>query len=133
MSSFFVAEEQSEYVPHDLLFKTLIEAFFEEFMEVFFPELYNKIDFKTVKFLSKGVIPDTFKAAGRRVDIVVESKWKETNLMIIIHVEPQSYNQENFSERMFAYYCMLYGKYRQPIIPIAVLAHDQVDNKGYVK
>src|SRR5690625_4751199 len=125
LSSLIVKEEKPSYIPHDLLFKKLLKTFFEQFIEVFFPNFYRNIDFQSVKFVSEEIIPDAFKADQRRVDIVVEAKWKSTDSLIIVHVESQSYVQKDFNERMFHYYCIFYNKYRKSILPLALFTYDE--------
>lgn len=44
-------EQPSHYTKHDQLFKRLLESFFEEFIEAFFPEIHKQIDFDTISFL----------------------------------------------------------------------------------
>jgi len=41
------------------------------------------------------------------------------------HIEPQSYQQPDFNERMYHYFSMLFNKYKKPIIPIAIFSHDR--------
>src|SRR5690625_4531634 len=96
--SSLIMEENKSYTPHDPLFKMLIETFFEKFIEVFFPKFHSEIDFQTVKFLSEEVIANPFKPEQRRLDIAVEAKWRATDSLIIIHVEPQSRSEEHTSE-----------------------------------
>ena len=38
-------------IDHDRLFKELLETFFAEFMQLFFPDAYQAIDFTHLKFL----------------------------------------------------------------------------------
>jgi hypothetical protein len=38
-------------IDHDRLFKELLETFFAEFMQLFFPGAYQAIDFTHLKFL----------------------------------------------------------------------------------
>jgi len=61
----------------------------------------------------------------RRLDIVVETKLKDEDTVLVIHVEPQSYKQPDFHERMYHYFSLLYHKYRKPILPIAVFSYDE--------
>ncbi|PIB48381.1 transposase, partial [Pseudomonas sp. 2822-15] len=88
-------------VDHDRLFKELIETFFEEFIILFFPEAYEYLDFSNVKFLSEELFTDVTEGEKFRLDLVVELELKGEPGLIIIHVEPQSYQQQNFNERMF--------------------------------
>src|SRR5699024_5596657 len=90
----------------------------------FFPEIHKQIDFDTISFLSEELFTDTFDGDKRILDLVVEVKWKETDALIAIHVEPQSYRQADFNERMFAYFSLLYQKIERPIIPIAIFSYE---------
>src|SRR5699024_6239965 len=95
----FIKEQISHYTKHDQLFKQLIEAFFEDFMEAFFPKFHEQIDFRQITFLSEELFTGAFDGDKRIVDLVVEVKWKETDALIVIHVEPQSYKQTDFNNR----------------------------------
>lgn len=68
---------------------------------------------------------DLLKGENRRLDIVVETKLKSMNAVVIVHVEPQSTVQSDFHERMYNYFSMLYQRHRKPIIPIAVFSYQQ--------
>ena len=126
-SAAFVREEDiaETYTRHDQLFKELIHTFFQEFLEVFFPEVHEIIDFKTIIPLSEEVFTDLIEGDTRRLDIVVQTKWKLKDALIIVHIEPQSSTQTDFHERMYHYFSLLYNKYRKPIIPIAVFSYDE--------
>lgn len=113
-------------IDHDRLFKELISTFFEEFLLLFFPDVYEDIDFEHTAFLSEELFTDVVKGEKRRVDILVETRLKGEDSLIIIHVEPQSYEQPEFHERMFIYFSRLYEKYRRRILPIAIFSYDKV-------
>lgn len=49
---------------------------------------------------------------------------KETDTLIIVHVEPQSTYQTDFHQRMYHYFSLLYNKYRRPTLPIAIFSYD---------
>lgn len=68
---------------------------------------------------------DLVEGESRRADILIETKLKGDAVLIIIHVEPQSYAQKDFHERMYHYFSMLYNKYRKPILPIAIFSYDE--------
>ncbi|MHA6259344.1 Rpn family recombination-promoting nuclease/putative transposase [Sporosarcina sp. CAU 1771] len=118
----FVAEKKN--MNHDQLFKELINHFFIEFMEVFFPEQRADIDFESIQPLSEELYTDLLEGENRRVDIVIQAKLKGTNTLIIVHIEPQSSYQSDFNQRMYNYFGLLYNKYRMPILPIAVFSYD---------
>ena len=120
-----VHEDSNQYIHHDQLFKQLLHTFFSEFMEAFFPEAHRSIDFSSLKPLSEEMFTDLIEGESRRADIIIETKLKDRETLIIIHVEPQSYGQPYFHERMYHYFSLLYNKYRKPILPIAIFSYDQ--------
>ncbi|MEN1967760.1 DUF4351 domain-containing protein [Lentibacillus sp. N15] len=121
----FVKEDSPSYTKHDQLFKQLIHTFFEEFLEAFFPDIHDHLDFHAVSPISEETHTDIVKGRNRRLDIVVETTLKGTDSVIIVHIEPQSYQEPDFHERMFLYFTLLYNKYRKPIIPIAVFSYKE--------
>ncbi|WP_240510249.1 hypothetical protein [Virgibacillus profundi] len=116
---------KSTYTGHDQLSKELINTFFKEFLEAFFPDVHDNLDFHSIKPLSEEVYTNVLKGKNRRLDIVIETTLKGTDVIVIVHVEPQSYKQDNFHERMYHYFSMLYNKYQKPIVPIAVFTYDE--------
>ncbi|MDQ0157311.1 PD-(D/E)XK nuclease family transposase [Robertmurraya andreesenii] len=118
-----VYEETNYYIDHDRLFKELIKTFFQEFIEAFFPEEYGYIDFSQLTFLDKEIYTDIVMGEKREVDILVETKLKGKDTIVIVHIEPQSYFQHEFHERMFIYNSRLYEHHRKPILPIAVFSY----------
>lgn len=120
-----VREDPNQYIHHDQLFKQLIHTFFAEFLEEFFPEVHHHIDLSLIRPLSEEMFTDLIEGDSRRADIVIETKLKGENTLLIIHVEPQSYGQKGFHERMYHYFSMLYNKYRKPILPIAIFSYNE--------
>ena len=120
-----IKEDSKMYIPHDQLFKQLIHTFFAEFMEAFFPEIQEHIDFSVLKPLSEQMYTDLIDGESRTVDILIETKLKNEDTIIIIHIEPQSYHQTNFNERMFQYFSLIYQRERKPILPIAIFSYDE--------
>ena len=47
-----IRENPNKYIHHDQLFKQLLHTFFEEFLEAFFPEVHQHIDYSLLKPLS---------------------------------------------------------------------------------
>lgn len=119
------------YTDHDRLFKELIQTFFDEFMQLFFPEASKSIDFKHLKFLQQEVYTDIVAGEKHVVDMLVETRLREEPGMIMVHIEPQAYVQKDFNERMFIYFSRLYEKYRCRILPVAVFSYDQERNEPH--
>ncbi|KIP22646.1 hypothetical protein JV16_00326 [Anoxybacillus ayderensis] len=116
-------------VDHDRLFKELITTFFEEFLLLFFPHVHEHIDFQHVSFLSEELFTDVTAGEKYRVGLLVETKLKGEDSLIIVHIENQSYVQPSFPERMFIYFSRLFEKYRKRMLPIAVFSYDYLRNE----
>src|SRR5690625_3208259 len=114
---------EATHKKHDQLYKELSNTFFKELLEIFFPDIHENIDFDKISPLSEEVYTDVLGGDVRKLDIVIETRLKKEDVVIIVHIEPQSYRQPDFSERMYHYFSMLYNKYRKPIIPIAIFSH----------
>lgn len=79
-----------------------INLIFQRFFRGIFPDVHQHIDFT--------VFTDLFNGKSKKADIVIETKLKGTESRLIIHVEPQSYTQPEFHERMHHYFSLLYNK-----------------------
>ena len=115
----------ADQIDHDRLFKELLETYFAEFMQIFFPAAAQAIDLKQIKFLQQEIFTDVTAGEKHEVDILVETQLKDEPGLILIHVEPQAYAQKDFNERMFIYFSRLYEKYRCKILPVAIFSYDQ--------
>ncbi|KFL16051.1 transposase [Geobacillus stearothermophilus] len=113
-------------IDHDRLFKELLSTFFEEFVLLFFPRVYEHVDFNHLSFLSEEVLTDVTAGEKHRVDLLIETKLKGEDGLIIVHIEHQSYIQPAFSERMFIYFSRLFQKHRRRILPIAIFSYDAI-------
>ncbi|MCK5055960.1 MAG: hypothetical protein KAT34_04855 [Candidatus Aminicenantes bacterium] len=121
---------QSKY---DSAWKKVIEKLFKDFLEFFFPDIYQAIDFtKEIHFLDKElqeIAPDS-NMGDRAADVLVKVHLKNgsmTYICIIIHIEVQSQAKPGFMERMFVYFYRGYDKKVEkniPMISVAILADD---------
>lgn len=110
---------------HDRLFKLLIETFFEEFIMLFLPEAAESINFSDITFLNQEILNDLMEGEKKVVDLLVKTRLRGQDSIILLHVEPQSYYQDHFNERMFIYHNRLYEKHRLPILPVALFTYDE--------
>lgn len=124
-----INERKRRYTRHDQLFKHLIETFFAQFIEGFFADIYENIDFSSLIFLSEEIVATVHDKDERRLDIVAEVFDKSSNSSVIVHVESQSYYQSDFNKRMYHYSSQLHRKFDKPVIPIAVFSYDESWNK----
>jgi hypothetical protein len=110
---------------HDSAWKDILEVYFKEFMEFFYPEIAQKIDWRTPyesldnelqSITTDAMIGKTF------VDKLIKIKsLAGREEVVLIHVEVQGQKEEKFSKRLFQYYCKLFTKYDQSILTLAIL------------
>ena len=128
----FCQVDQRTYTNHDEAFKKLLETFFAEFIQLFFPELDEKLDHSQTRFLMQELLVDIVGQDTRSLDLLLETKYKELDAFILIHLEPQSYKDLHFEERMFIYYSRIYERHRHEhkvVIPIAIFTHDDAKDE----
>ncbi len=112
-------------IDHDQAFKTLIRAFFREFIELFLPEQAATIDFRSIQFLDKEEFLDLPRGRKRAMDLVVQVRLKGGGReLILVHTEFESKRKAAFPRRMCEYHCQLFLRHRQPILPIALFSDD---------
>ncbi len=111
-------------IDHDALFKSLIGEFFLEFLQLFFPEMAAEIDPTSITEKEQELMTDLQEGRTKRIDLIRQVQLKEEPTLVLILVEPQSYNDKQFGERLFRYCTRLYDKYRLPIFPVAVLSNN---------
>ncbi|MDU7473365.1 MAG: Rpn family recombination-promoting nuclease/putative transposase [Paenibacillus macerans] len=98
------------------------------FIELFFPELDKLLDHRHTRFLMQELLVDIVGGEKRTLDLLLETRYLELDAYILIHIEPQSYQENDFHERMFIYFSRLFERHRKEyklIIPIAVFTADE--------
>lgn len=121
-----------DYIPHDEAFKKLLQTFFAEFIALFFPELDKLLDHRQTRFLMQEQLVDIVGEESRTLDLLLETKYVAMDAYILIHLEPQSYKQPDFHERMFIYFSRLFERHRKEhklIIPIAVFTGNDMHDE----
>ena len=106
----------------DAAWKSILEAFEVEVVEILFPEIYDKISWeKGTESLDKELLEiqkEIFhQDASEKIisDKIIKVYLKDNKSKILfIHVEVQSYSSENnsFGERMFRYFYRIWDKFR---------------------
>lgn len=115
-------------VSKDELWKGIIEELFEEFLHFFFPKFVQEVDFlKGYEFLDKELqeLIAASDTKNRRADVLVkvflksgEEKW------LLIHVEVQGYEDEEFPLRMYIYNYRSYDRFNKAVVALAILTDE---------
>jgi hypothetical protein len=69
---------------HDQLFKALLESFLREFMELFFPDVAERLDFQSQRLVDKELFTDFPEGRLREADVVAELQMREGNPEILL-------------------------------------------------
>ena len=106
---------------HDQLFKAVLQNCFEDFMRLFYPDVAERLDFETLRFLEKELFTDFPEGSRREADVVAEVRTREGDPeIVLVHVEVQSRSERDFARRMFRYYAALSLRYPLPVFPVVL-------------
>jgi predicted transposase YdaD len=111
-------------INHDRLFKELLTTFFVDFLELFFPSIFEYLDTNSIQFVDKELFTDIVGGEKKIMDIVALAKFQGQDYSFLVHIENQASNAPEFNRRMFRYFCSLFLKYDRPIYPIVVFSYD---------
>jgi hypothetical protein len=110
----------------DTAWKVALENFLEQILLFCFPEIHALIDWdKEVRFAEQEMheIFSNSETGGRRIDKLIWVTSRENKpVMILIHIEVQSYYDPDFERRMFQYCYRILDKYGLFPVSGAILA-----------
>ena len=115
---------------NDILWKSILEEIFEDFLRFFFPSADRLFDLeKGFEYLDKELEqlfpPENEKSSAKFVDKLVKVYSRSgVEAWVLVHIEVQGYRDDAFSDRMFTYYYRIWDKYRKPITAFAILTDD---------
>ncbi|OCQ90737.1 cytosolic protein [Oscillatoriales cyanobacterium USR001] len=113
----------------DSPWKDILELYFADFIQFFLPVAYTEINWeRPPEFLDKElqkVVRDA--ELGRRLVDKLVKVWRKngTETWVLIHVEVQSQEESEFTERMFVYHYRIYDKYRHQVVSVAILGDER--------
>jgi len=113
----------------DSPWKEILEAYFQDFMQFFFHQIHDDIDWsRGYDFLDqelRQVVRDA--ELGKRLTDKLVKVWKLSGeeTWVLVHIEIQSQEERTFSERMFVYYYRLRDRYNQKIASLAILGDER--------
>ncbi|MBK7202650.1 hypothetical protein [Candidatus Amarolinea dominans] len=116
-------ELQADY---DTPWKDVLETYFEQFTNFFFPAVWAGIDWdKGYEFLDKElqkVVRDA--VLGRRIGDKLVRVWQADGqeAWVLIHIEVQGQYEPAFAERIYVYNYRLFDRYQRRVASLVVLA-----------
>src|SRR3990167_3798652 len=113
----------------DVAWKEILDAYFKDFVEYCLPELHELINWKKqwnsldkeLQAITKGADSGT-----RLLDKLFKVYLKDgREQWVLVHLEVQGKQDDDFPKRMFIYGYRIYDKYQQPVVSCAILTDDQ--------
>jgi hypothetical protein len=115
------SEGSAEPLSLDKLFKTLIQVFFRDTVELLHPELADALDFGKVVFIAEPAFADFRKQGQVEPDVVAQV---ETRLgdpkVALVHIETEARFSSDMARRMRRYQLQLELKYDQPVMAAVI-------------
>ncbi|MEI2578173.1 DUF4351 domain-containing protein [Scytonema sp. PRP1] len=116
---------ERERVDNDSPWKEILEAYFPQAMQFFFPQTAALINWERPhEFLDKEFQQIARDAEqGRRYADKLVKVWQieGQEIWLLIHVEIQAKPEDNFAERMFSYNLRIFDRFAKPAISLAIL------------
>jgi hypothetical protein len=109
-------------IPFDKLWKSMVTDHFEDFLEMFMPELHQEVDY-AVPFLfleqelKAALIDKTLKQVDKLVGVQLKSGKQE---WVYVHVEFENSHSPNIKERMYDYNARIKEKYKKDITALVI-------------
>ncbi len=120
--------EQNDY---DSPWKDILEKFFPEFLEFFFPKIHGEINWQQgYEFLDKEFQQITKDAVqGRRLSDKLVKVWRKDGqeTWVLVHLEIQGAYEKAFPKRMFVYNYRIFDRYDKPVVSLALLTDQSSD------
>jgi Domain of unknown function (DUF4351) len=117
--------EERERVDNDSPWKEILESYFPQAMQFFFPQTAALINWERPhEFLDKEFQQISRDAEqGRRYADKLVKVWQiqGEEIWLLIHVEIQARPEDNFAERMFSYNLRIFDRFAKPAISLAIL------------
>ncbi len=116
---------------NDSPWKEVLEAYFPQAMQFFFPETARIINWnRKHEFLDKEFQQISRKAKqGKRYADKLVKVWgnKGEELWLLIHIEIQAKSEKDFEKRMFTYNFRIFDRFDKPAISLAILCDSSTD------
>ncbi|MBD2295557.1 DUF4351 domain-containing protein [Anabaena sphaerica FACHB-251] len=117
--------EERERADQDSPWKEILEAYFPQAMQFFFPQTAALINWEIPhEFLDKEFQQIARDAEqGRRYADKLVKVWQHQGeeIWLLIHIEIQAKPEELFPERMFSYTLRIFDRFAKPAISVAIL------------
>src|SRR5262249_13707694 len=113
---------------YDSPWKEILDRYFERFLAFLFPQAHADIDWRHgYEMLDKELqkIVRQARQPKRYVDKLVKVWLRDgREEWLLIHVEVQSWREDDFARRMYVYNYRIFDRYDREVVSLAILADD---------
>jgi hypothetical protein len=122
---------------HDQRFKTLIQEFFVDFLDLFFRDWAVRLDLRTVQWLDKELYPDPPEGTRHKLDLLAKVPVvpafdpQVPESLLLVHIEIEAPDRVTaLTPRLPYYYHFLRDKLQLPVLPIVLYLKVGLDGVG---
>lgn len=105
---------------HDPLFKTLLRAFFPEFLYLVSPEVAAKLHLRRAAFLDKELFTDETGGGRREVDLLARLPVRGSRRSLLVHVEIESRARKGMARRLHGYSIQIQARHGGQVLSIVL-------------
>jgi hypothetical protein len=105
---------------HDPLFKTLLEAFFGDFLSLAAPEVAPQMNAAGAVFLDKELFTEGPRIRRREVDMLVKVRQRGLRGYLLVHIEIEARARSGIARRLRAYSAQIQARHRFPVMSIVL-------------
>ena len=106
---------------HDQVWKELLWTNFREFIELFYPDVAERLDLTNISLRDKELFTDFTTGNRRELDVLAEVNTKDGEPeIILVHVEIQTRRDSDIPFRMWQYYSLLRLRHNHKVFPLVV-------------
>ncbi len=114
---------------YDSPWKQILERYFPQFIEFFFPEIHAQIDWsRSWEFLEQELQQLTRESeTGRRIVDKLIKVWRldGEETWVLIHLELQGSYESGFPKRIYTYHHRIEDRFNRTVVSMAILADDR--------
>ncbi len=114
---------------YDSPWKQILERYFPQFIEFFFPEIQTQIDWsRSWEFLEQELQQLTRESeTGRRIVDKLVKVWRldGEETWVLIHLELQGAYESGFPKRIYTYHHRIEDRFNRTVVSMAILADDR--------
>jgi len=126
-----MTKNKTKKTDYDSPWKEVLEYYFQQAMEFYFPEVYEGIDWsREYEFLDKELqkVVRAAESGQQHVDKLVKVFLKNgEEAWVLVHVEVQGQYEIEFASRMYRYNYRIYDRYNRQVLSLAILTDDRLN------